>query len=68
MNINVLEWLEITAKKYSDKSAFSDGNSSISFSQVEKYAKSVGSELCKIVDTGKPVAVISGRHPLTPVA
>ena len=68
MDTNVLDWLENTAKRQPDKWAFSDSNNSLSFSQVLTYAKRIGSKLCKATNSKRPVAVISGRHSLTPVA
>ncbi len=67
MEINVLRRLENTAKTYPQKTAFSDTESSLSFSQVEDIAKRVGSAVMEKVSQRSPVAVMSGRNVFTPV-
>lgn len=68
MEINVLEWLEKTAEKYGEKTAYSDEESSLTFSQVKRYAQSIGSALIERGAGGKPVAVFSGRNVMTVAA
>ncbi len=67
MKKSVLQWLEKTVQKYPDKVAFDDGNNTITFSQIQYKAKKIGTALCKTVNSNTPVAVLSGRHIMTPV-
>lgn len=66
MNTSVLDWLNLTAEKYSDKVAFTDSEKSITFSELNEVTKSVGTYLASVVTPGSPVAVMTGRHILTP--
>ena len=59
MNKNVLEWLE--CRKDSEKTAYRDGNGSLSFAQVYDRARRIGSAL-KDVKGAAPIAIISGRQ------
>ena len=68
MNINVLEWLEGTVKEFPTKSVFMDENSEITFEEVLKNAKAIGSRLIEDGVKKEPVAVISERNIMTPVA
>ena len=64
---NVLEWLEATVTKYSDKPAFSDTESSITFAQVYDIARNTGSYLIEKLGVDRtPVAVFAGRKMVTP--
>lgn len=67
MQKNVLEWLEKTAEKYGDKTAFEDTENSVTFSEILSGAMSIGTALSELTDTCKPVAVLSGRHVYTPI-
>lgn len=65
---NVLEWLENTAEKLPEKVAFFDvDNNSITFSEIMKKAKSVGTYISKFTSPKKPVIVMTGKHIETPV-
>ena len=68
MEINVLEWLEKAAEKYNEKNAYSDEESSLTFSQVKSLAQSIGSELLERGADGHPIAVFSGRNVMTVAA
>lgn len=57
MQMNVLEYLDETALKYSDKMAFDDDKKSITFGELKKSAEAVGSRLLKLNKTRCPVAV-----------
>lgn len=64
---NVLEWLEATVTKYSDKPAFSDTESSITFAQVYDIARNTGAYLIEKLGVDRtPVAVFAGRKMVTP--
>lgn len=57
---NVLEWLERTATEVPEKEAYLDSNKRITFLQVEKSAKQIGSALLSL-EENSPIAIISGR-------
>ena len=66
---NVLEWLEQTAERLPDKTAFDDGNEQICFEDVRDKAQKIGAGLHKILkDVNLPIAVLSGRNVYTPIA
>ena len=54
---NVLEHLENSSKRFPNKIAFSDGNNSITYSELVKKSKSVGSALCELGFRNKPVLI-----------
>ena len=66
MEITVLDWLDKTVAKIPDKTAFIDENGSITFDDLRKKARLIGSALLAYVSPGHPVIVMSGRHILTP--
>lgn len=68
MQINILEWLESTCRQFACKTAFTDKDGSITFSDVMSYAKAIGSAIISKNIYRKPIAVISGRHCKTPAA
>ena len=66
---NVLEWLDDTAERFPEKTAFDDGENSICFSEVRRKTQQVGAGLLHLlVCTGSPVAILTGRNIDTPVA
>ena len=66
---NVLEWLEQTAERLPDKTAFDDGNEQIRFEDVRDKALKIGAGLRRILkDVNLPIAVLSGRDVYTPIA
>lgn len=64
---NILEYLEATASKYPDKTAFSDGESSLSFGELLSLSQIGGTNLIKRAahTKGKPVAVFMKKCPET---
>lgn len=62
---NVLEFLENTAPKYGDKAAFSDGEESLSFSELLSLSRSGGSGLIARGLKNEPVAVFMKKTPKT---
>lgn len=58
---NVLEWLEATVEVCPKKPVYLEKENSLSFAEVERMAKSIGSALLSVKETA-PVAVISGRN------
>lgn len=47
MKINILEYLEESARRYTDKIALADDKNSVTFGQWEAYARSIGSEIIR---------------------
>lgn len=64
---NVLQYLEATARRLPDKVAFSDGKrgASLTFAALEDTARRIGSALCRAGLTGRRVAILMDRHPVT---
>ncbi len=52
---NILEFLEQTAKRLPDKTAFADVNASLTFSQLEKQSRSIGTALQRLSSPREPV-------------
>lgn len=67
MQTSILEWLEASAERYPNKSAFSDEKRDITFSETMNLAKAIGSCLSELVEPGKPITILTGRHAFTPV-
>jgi len=59
---SVLEWLEKTALCQPEKTAFSDMENEISFSELQNKAKAVGSGLALFCQDNTPIAVFTGRN------
>ena len=68
MQKNILEYLEQTVKKYSHKTAFSNGKESMTFEAVYSEARAIGSFLAGEGYYGEPIAVIMDKHPRTVTA
>lgn len=63
MQINVLEYLENTVKKYPNKLAFTDVNNKYSFKQFDNLAKSIATGIVKkIVKVNSPIVVLVDRN------
>lgn len=63
---NVLEWLEQTALRLPNKSAFLDMDNEVSFQEILQRAKSIGTALAKVNISSTPIPVFSGRNVYTP--
>ena len=60
---NVLEYLENSAKKNPEKIAFTDESGEITFSELLKKAKAIGTKISKYTEaTKKPIGVITERN------
>lgn len=68
MNTNVLEWLEAAAEKYPAKIAFADIDKSITYAELIKYARLIGSRIIELAEDAKqewknkPIAVLIDRN------
>lgn len=65
MKTNILEFLEETAIKYPEKTAFTDGTYGITFSEFSARAKSAGTFLAEKGFYAEPVVVFMEKHPDT---
>lgn len=68
MQKNILEYLEATARRLPDKTAFSTGKESMSFSEVLSEARSVGTYLAEHGLYGESVVIFMDKHPRTVTA
>lgn len=67
METNVLDWLETTAAACPDKPAFLDEDSAVTFADVRREARIIGTAAAKFrAGRKKPIAVMSGRNAHTP--
>lgn len=67
METNVLDWLETTAAACPDKPAFLDEDSVVTFADVRREARIIGTAAAKFRARQKrPIAVMSGRNAHTP--
>ena len=62
---NILEYLEHTAKKAPYRTAFSDGETAMTFREVHDQARAVGTALHEAGFYKQPVVVFMGKHPRT---
>ena len=67
METNVLDWLETTAAACPDKPAFLDEDSAVTFADVRREARIIGTAAAKFrAGQKRPIAVMSGRNAHTP--
>ena len=66
---NVLEYLERTAERFPEKTAFSDETLSLTFAQLLDGSRRLGSFIAEhTAGTSRPVGVLTGRSARTPLA
>ena len=65
MKKNILEYLEYTAARLPEKTAFSSGEENMSFSRLKKSAQAIGSELARHRLAREAVIVFMDKHPNT---
>ena len=63
MQRNVLEYLEATAPRLPDKIAYSNGTDSLTFGEVSRAARGIGSFLADKGFCKEPVVVFMEKHP-----
>ena len=63
MQRNVLEYLEATAPRLPDKVAFSNGTDSLTFGEVSRAARGIGTFLAQNGFRREPVVVFMEKHP-----
>lgn len=68
MQKNILEYLEATAERLPNKTAFSTGKESMTFAQVYREARAIGSRLTELGLYGEAVVILMDKHPRTVTA
>lgn len=63
MLTNILQYLDATAARLPDKTAFSDGRVSLTFGELADISCRVGSSLCRAGIAREPVVVLMERAP-----
>ncbi|MBD5148077.1 MAG: amino acid adenylation domain-containing protein [Oscillibacter sp.] len=63
MRRNVLNYLEETVKRVPDKTAFSDGETGLTFRQLHRLVRGLGSYLCRRGIDKRPVVVFMRKSP-----
>ena len=66
MENSVLNRVDRTCAKYADKVLFKDEHGMLTFGEFDRATRAIGSFLAAKIPFGAPVAVMSGRHTLTP--
>ncbi len=66
MLTNILQYLENTAPRLPEKTAFSDGKNDLCFGELLRHSQAIGSKLLAYGYGGKPVAVLMEKHPNVP--
>ena len=66
METSVLNRLDRAVSLYGDRTMFKDPAGELTFAQFDRITKVIGTALAGVVPAGSPVAVMSGRHVLTP--
>ncbi len=68
MQYNVLEYLERTVKRFPEKKAYANDRESITFREVYKQARAIGTFLSRKGIYKQPVVVFMDKHPRAVVA
>lgn len=63
MRTNILQYLEETAARLPQKVSFSDGKDSVTFAELYRGARAIGSRLAESSCRGHAVAVLMDKHP-----
>ena len=65
---NILQYLEATAPRLPQKIAYADGTDHITFEELYRSARSVGSGLLARGFSKEPIAILMEKHPRVPAA
>ena len=68
MQTNILEYLEGTAPRLPEKAAYANGTDQISFSELLRASRTLGSALLRFGYTREPVGILMEKHPRVPAA
>ncbi len=63
MQKNILEYLEATAPRLPRKTAYSDGKNQLSFQELYRASRSIGSALLQRGHTRRPIAILMDKSP-----
>ena len=63
MQTNILEYLEATAPRVPNKTAYSDGTYHMSFSELYRSSRAIGTALAKMDLAREPIAILMAKHP-----
>ena len=63
----ILEWIVTAEDRFAESICYSCGAQNISFSDVSRLSRAVGTALSNYTIPCRPVAVMTGRHVFTPV-
>ncbi len=63
MQTNLLEYLEHTAPRLPQKVAYSDGTYDMTFSELFRSCRALGSELLRKGYSREPIAILMAKHP-----
>ena len=63
MQTNILEYLETTAPRLPQKVAYSDGSYDMTFSELHRSARSIGTALLQGGYRGEAIAILMAKHP-----
>jgi amino acid adenylation domain-containing protein len=63
--INVLEYLDDAVARFPGKTAYTDGTTGLTFAEVDRRSRAIGSYLLNAGHTGVPAVVLMGRSPDT---
>lgn len=63
MQTNLLEYLDATVTRVPDKTAFSDGEYSLTFSELDRISRAIGTQLAADRIYAKPVVVFMDKSP-----
>ena len=59
MEITVLDWLDRTAGRLQDKTAFIDESGGLTFAELQQIARKIGRQILKYKKYRQPVVVMS---------
>ena len=62
MKTSIQEYLEESARKYPDKTAFADEHTSCTFKELEQTARRIGTAIAKYFTPRNPVPVFMEAH------
>ena len=65
---NILQYLEATAPRLPQKIAYADGTDSITFQELHRSARAIGSGLLALGYAKEPIAILMEKHPRVPAA
>ncbi len=63
MQTNILQYLEQTAPRLPQKTAYSDGKCDMSFAELLDSSRRIGTALCKRGYRREPIAILMKKHP-----